>query len=236
MKPYYEDTAAGITIYHGDCREVLPTLRPGSVDWILADPPFYMPINASVSTGHSTRVWPKGLGDMSIMHAYFSDVFGLCRSLIADDGGFYTFCDTISHAVYVGILYPLFSHLQTIVWDKERGGLGVGWRHSHEFILHGRNRTTAHADGFRRDVLRVKTTPSRQRLHPSEKPPALLSVLLDSMPPGAVVLDPFAGGGVLGVVARSMGRRAILVEIEERYCEIAAKRLQQSVMRLEVPA
>ena len=224
LTPYYE--RAGVTIYHGDSLEIMGDLGPRSVDWVLTDPPFYLP-----ATYYSSRQsWPKSLGDMAIMHGYFRQAFLLALDCVKPTGGLYCFCDTIAHAVFVSVLYPLVDGLQTIVWDKQDGGMGRGWRHSHEFILHGRHKATQYGDGFRRDVLSCQTVPSPDRMHPAEKPLGLLISLLNSMPPNVIVLDPFGGGGTLGLAAMATGRRAILIEIEEKYCEIAATRLSQNVM------
>ena len=64
---------------------------------------------------------------------------------------------------------------------------------------------------------------------PTPKPISLMTLLLDRCPPGTIA-DPFAGSGSTGVAAKALGRRAILVELEERFCEIAARRLSQDVL------
>ena len=223
MKPYYQDDA--VTIYHGDCLELLSSID--SVDLIVTDPPFYLPAHI----GASRKEWPRVLADVAIMERYFRESFSRLTRLLRPTGAFYTFADSTSFAVFYSILYPLFDRTQGIVWDKGRGGLGHGWRHSHELIVHGAFGATEYADGFRRDVIVCPVVNSDQREHQSEKPVDLFRTLLLAHS-GSLVLDPFMGSGTTLRAAKDLGRKAIGIEIEERYCEIAAKRLSQSVIGL----
>ena len=72
------------------------------------------------------------------------------------------------------------------------------------------------------------------RLHPNEKPVSLLRYLL-SKHPARLIIDPFMGSGTTLVAVKELGRRAVGIEIEERYCEIAADRLAQEVFPFEEP-
>jgi site-specific DNA-methyltransferase (adenine-specific) len=224
MTPYYADDA--VTIYHGDCRDVLPDI--GSIDLVLTDPPFYLPANITASR----RDWQRSNADFGIMSNYFAGTFAVLAKQLRQTGAFYTFCDSTSYAVFLHACYSLFDRTHCLVWDKGSGGLGNGWRHSHEMILHGARTETEYADGFRTDVLHVSRVHSGQLLHPSEKPVELMRELMLAHPDG-LILDPFMGSGTTLRAAKDLGRKAIGIEIEERYCEIAAKRMSQSVMNLE---
>ena len=68
--------------------------------------------------------------------------------------------------------------------------------------------------------------------HPCEKPLELISWCIQQADPVATILDPFAGSGTTGRAAKDLGRKAVLIEREERYCEIAAKRMAQEVLAL----
>lgn len=210
MKPYYERD--GITIYHGDCREILPSL---SADVVVTDPPFGM--------------------------AYCS---GWDARPIANDH------DTTARDAFLSLWLPrpalVFGRWDCprpvgtrarIVWDKGEwpgmGDLGLPWGPSDEevYVLgNGFKRTPE--TGRDGSVIRVRRLPGSSLSHPNEKPAELLQRLLRKCPPG-IVLDPFMGSGTTLVAAKLEGRKAIGIEIEERYCEIAAKRLAQGALSFD---
>lgn len=222
VKPYYEQ--GGITIYHGDALDVLPCLR--MADLCVTDPPFYLPANISTSR----REWPRSLSNLGIMGSYFRTAFDAITARLNPTGALYTFSDSTSYAVFLAALYPLFDRTQSIVWDKRHIGMGNGWRHAHELIVHGAKTATVYTDGMRTDVIACPVVPSAERDHPSEKPVALIRELLNAHPDTATILDPFMGSGTTLRAAKDLGRKAIGIEIEERYCEIAVKRLAQEVL------
>lgn len=230
MKLYYERN--GITIYHGDCREVLPTLPPSSVDLVLTDPPFSVPLRYQDSSDLYLRSW----GDLAVMEPFFSEVFRELRR-VAGDGQVYIHCDGDTYPIFFKAAYSLWAQSHLIVWYKPTGRRGRGWLHSHELVLHLRTGGTEYAPGFRQDVIGVMPVRTLKREHPAEKPGDLLDFLAEGVPARrGVVLDPFLGSGTSLKAAQRLGLRAIGIEIEERYCEIAAKRLAQDVLPLEVPA
>lgn len=230
MKPYYDQD--GITIIHGDCREILPTLEPGSVDLVLTDPPYGVNWKSSRGahdyiTGDdgslSLKSWfPQTLKILRRgRHVY---IFGLLMGNIPADSA--------------------LCGLTELVWDKGVMGLGnftSPWGPSHELILFGvqeiskanraKNYGVTAARLRKGSVLRFQRPHSGQtRRHPTEKPVDLLRVLIESSSTfGETVFDPFLGSGSTLEAARREGRKAIGIEIEERYCEIAARRLEQRV-------
>lgn len=227
MTPYYADDL--VTIYHGDSREV--PLRPGSVDAIVTDPPFFMP-----AAHFQSRVkWQRSWGDVSVLGTFWATMLDVLTPALRPTGHFLTFCNGDSYPVFYPEMYRRFDTLKALVWDKGHVGLGRIWRHQHELILAGRW-AESFADIRGRlysDVIRVDATPSGDREHPVEKPPALLLLLMEPITPDrGTVLDPFMGGGSTLVAAKALGRRSIGIEIEERYCEVAANRCRQDVLGL----
>jgi DNA modification methylase len=228
MKPYYEQD--GITIYHGDCREVLPEFGETVVDLIVTDPPY--------GANYINDRFGAIAGDVDTTSALAG-----VRSALA--------VMRVGRHVYLFGRYDLsslqLSGLAELIWDKSimgQGGQHV-WAPQHEYIQFAtfrpsqKNREDGRGNGAAR--LRRGTVLRYQRphttgvvRHPTEKPVGLLRELIESSSRmGEVVLDPFAGSGSTLVAAYLEGRRAIGIEIEERYCEIAAKRLAQAVLPLE---
>jgi site-specific DNA-methyltransferase (adenine-specific) len=225
---YYADEH--VTLYHGDCREVLPTLGQGSVDLVMTDPPFSIPVKYQDVDGVHPRSW----GDLLVMEPFFGDVLRQIRRVIKDTGQTYLCCDGDTYPVFFKAAYSLWPQSHMLVWYKPSGRWGRGWRHSYELVLHLRTSTTEYAEGFRQDVIGIMPVRTLNRQHPAEKPGDLWSFMAEGMPrANYTVLDPFVGSGSLLDWAKQRGQKAIGVEIEERYCEIAAKRLAQGVLDFE---
>ncbi len=192
-EPYYEH--GGITIYHGDCREVLPGLSFNSV---LTDPPYP---NAA---GHFT--------------AQVDDARDVLRQLQSDTVlVFWTELEKPS------ICLPLVA---VHIWWRSNvnGRIYEPCYHFSRDGIHRRSRIHKHAVEFK------NATGADYQGHPTQKPVALLRALLAHVP--GVVCDPFCGVGSMLRAAKDLGRRAIGIEIEEKYCEIAANRLRQEVLPL----
>lgn len=228
MKPYYDD-GKGIVIYHGDCREILPTLP--KVDLVLTDPPYAIP--TVIAQGRSTH---RNVGDLSICERYFRDWFSDLQCCLRSTGRAFIFCNQTSYPVLFRSLYS-FCEVGLLVWDKGRIGMGGDYRKTFELIAYVRlnDAEPVEKDGIGYgDILRVPSVPSASRLHPAEKPIRLLNQILKRF--YGLILDPFMGSGTTLRAAKDLGRKAIGIEIEERYCEIAAKRLAQEVLPLECKA
>ncbi len=228
MTPYYDK--GGIVIHHGDCREVLPTLYQGSIDLVITDPPFSVPVKYHDTDGDFPRSW----GDLVVMEPFFRECFGAVRRVVRDEGQTYICCDDESYPVFFKASMPLWPQSHMLVWYKPSGRRGRGWMHSYELVLHLRTSHTEYAEGFRQDVIGIMPVRTLNRQHPAEKPGDLWAFLAEgSKKDGLVLLDPFAGGGSALRWAKDQGHKAIGIEIEEKYCEIAAKRLEQEVFAWE---
>lgn len=218
MTAYYE--ADGITLYHGDCREQTAWL---SADVLVTDPPYgiawSVPQGAfNVGRGKQTH----GVGHAGIAN----DGDTAARDFVLDAWG-------DKPAVVFGSLNlaPPSRSKQTLVWHKPDnagifGAVG-GWRRDVEavYLLGQWPRLPA----ARSAVLRSGATALKtyvDRGHPHSKPLDVMETLIAACPDG-VIADPFGGSGSTLVAARAQRRQAIGVEVEERYCELIAKRLAQ---------
>lgn len=223
LKPYYEH--AGITIYHGDCREVLPSLA--SVRLVVTDPPYVFGIASTSQEGKA-----GGWGDLMNSASFYAGLLSEFRRLTENArGAAWVFNSWRSFPVLARAAYEARWPIESLmVWDKEWIGPGGpnGLRPSYElaalFATPGfsiRNRGVA-------DIWRARWAGAKE-WHPAEKPvPLLRRMLVESG--GGRILDPFAGSGSTLVAAKALGLEATGIEIEERYCEIAARRLAQEVL------
>lgn len=214
-KPYYEH--AGITIYHGDCRELLPGLE--SVDLLLTDPPYGIKrANGMGGGGYdgfgngSKRVPREYPGDWDDARpdAQLVQLLVRAASVSIIWGGNY-FADAL----------PMGR--KWLVWDKEQtmpsfSDAELAWTN-----LSGNSVKMFRLCGA--GLMAVE----QNRVHPTQKPVDLMQWCIGRHPDAQTVLDPFMGSGTTLVAAKNLGRTACGIEIEEKYCEIAAKRLSQEV-------
>jgi site-specific DNA-methyltransferase (adenine-specific) len=219
VTPYWTSADGRLVIYHGDCRDVLPSLGR-RVDAIVTDPPYAVP--TVVAQG---RTVTRNIGDMSIVEAGLGLLLKAATDRLSPAGRVFVFCDGTSYSSVFRALYGDFS-TALLIWDKGQFGMGREFRKSHELILHGwRETTPVYSDGVGRpDVLRCPPVLPEKRIHPAEKPIALLSQLMPVC--GSLILDPFMGSGSTLRAALNSNRAAIGIEISEAYCEAAAKRLE----------
>lgn len=236
MKPYYEDGA--VSLYHGDCREVLPTLANWSVDLIVTDPPYGQDWQSNRRNSRLDRIAGDNAGANELTYEALSACLGRTAPL-RNRRHLYIFGRPDLSDLPIGASVEL-------VWDKEilgPGDLSLPWGPAHEpitFAVHtsrpsdrakgdgrlaARLRQGSVIRGLRRSGGQLDDTHVR---HATEKPVGLLRQLIESSSLlGEMVLDPFVGSGSTLVAARQEGRRAIGIEADESYCEVAAKRLAQ---------
>jgi len=208
INPFYQD--ASCTIYHGDCREILPSLE--KVDLLLTDPPY----------GIGDRLVKGGSG-----HSFDSLIKGRSNEwdILIDMTLIQSLMDKAKNQIiWGGNFYPLPACKEPLCWDKIRPNQKnlseweYGWT-----SFTGRARLFSYCGngGF---------VAKEARQHPTQKPLALMRWCLALVPDAVTILDPFMGSGTTLVAAKLEGRKAIGIEISEKFCEIAAERLRQGVL------
>lgn len=209
MTPYYQDDA--VTIYHGDAREVVPGL--GRVALVATDPPYGIGWKPRVN--HQDQPWTDERLDIT---------FALVGDHHCVWGGNY----------FTDLLPPSESWL---VWIKRPAGFNFDNDQRSYSVAemawtdYGHKPRTMHFtwDGG----MRAGEPSNREFSHPAQKPLELMRWCIGLCPiETGLVLDPFAGSGTTLRAAKDLGRKAVGIEIEERYCEIAAKRMGQEVLDL----
>jgi DNA modification methylase len=226
MTPYYTDDL--VTIHHGDCRDVASALAPKSVDFLLADPPYGM---AFVSGWTAAKATVKSDGVRQGIRVVRSALNELSPSF-GPDMHAVIFCHWESWPDFYDNLCHLFPIRNALIWSKSGGGMG-DLRHEYakdyEVMLFGARSRGRELRGKRVGAVISghRRVPPTARNVPFEKPVSLLSELIERhAEPGQLVLDPFLGSGSTLVAAKRTGRKAIGIELDERLCEIAARRCQ----------
>jgi DNA modification methylase len=216
MKPYYEEP--GITIYHGDCREVLPCI--GHVDLVLTDPPYGIGeargknksrTKLAVARDYGTSNWD----DMPPAEW----VFGLLREI------------SRYQIVFGGNYFTLPPSSCWLVWDKLNGNSDfadceLAWTNLPKAVRRLQWRWAG--------MLQQDMAHKEYRDHPTQKPLSVIKWALAQAPEDCgLILDPFMGSGTTLIAAKAFGRRAIGIEREQRYCDAAIARLRQDVLDLD---
>lgn len=211
--PYYDE--GGITIYHGDCRDVLPTVQ---ADVLVTDPPYGVAFEGKV-TKHTTV--KSGGYTTEDDGSIGPDVVRMVLPMVKRG------------AVFSGIrnlmAYPTPRDIGCVYCPSGAGRGPWGFTCFNPVLFYGKRPGPCVPSS----IMSFDVSP--QNGHPCPKPLRWIKwlVALTSVD-GDVIVDPFGGSGTTGRACKDLGRRCILIEREERYCEIAAHRLSQEVFDLEV--
>lgn len=230
LQPYYQDDA--VTIYHGDCREILPELGP--VDLVLTDPPY------GVGFNYGTRYKDSHMAYGDMLQSWLPCAESLTsRCAVFQSARNVTWWwDWFKPRNYRLISIPK----SFVQWNA---ATDVQW--STDYVLYwkpGQIREEKPASAGRKEMftesvprdwfVSVDSCVVGQRPdHPCPRPMDTMIFLVDLLSHvEAIILDPFMGSGTTLRAAKDLGRKAIGIEIEEKYCELAAKRMGQEVLKL----
>lgn len=212
MTPYYDED--GVTIYHADCRDVLPLLERGCVDLVLTDPPYNVGKDYG---GHDDAMAPADY--VAWCRSWFALVRAVCaRTIVFPGNGNLPVWWEISKPSAVGCWYK----------PGNGGSSVIGWEEWEPWLYWTGDKGLLGGSSVIRAPVGKQTGVAG---HPCPKPLELMTRLLLKCK-SAAVLDPFLGSGTTAVAAKALGLRAIGCEVNERYCEVAANRLSQDVLPL----
>lgn len=218
-RPYYQDDKAGITIYCGDCREIVPRLS--GIDIVFTDPDY----NAD-DIGPNHQEYADGMPALTRddykdwCHSWFDAVTKVSSTIVFTPG-------IANIWNYPAAKWMLCWHKPAAVSFNRLGGYNA-WE---PILVYGAPFSRLPQDYLKFNTLNFKKGAERE--HPCPKPESLWTYLITCMKPGTI-LDPFLGSGTTTYCAKKLNRKCIGIEISEKYCEIAVKRLAQEVMVLNV--
>lgn len=218
MSLYYQDDY--VTLYHGDC--IKDHAEWLEADVLVTDPPYGMAFKAGKRVNGQSSEWTSRWTGVAIAGDETTEARDTALASWGEKPAlvFGTWKKPAPEGVR-----------EVLVWDKVvstgMGALDIPWRPSWESIyVLGKGFAGKRSHGVL--AISMPTLDPARKDHPTAKPLSLMSALVSKTL--GTVADPFAGSGSTLVAAKSMGRKAIGVELEERYCEVIAKRCSQEVL------
>jgi site-specific DNA-methyltransferase (adenine-specific) len=245
VRPYYDE--GGITIYHADAFDILHELS--GLGAIITDPPYS---SGGAFRGDRAQLTTSKYVNSDTM-AYRPEFAGDNR----DQRSFLAWCTLWLNAARRACVpgAPIVSFIDwrqlPILTDAIQAG-GWVWRNtavwwkpgirmqrgrfssSAEFVVYATNGPANEGQGSPQNVFICAPVPSDDKDHIAEKPVEVFRWIMQVVPAGAPICDPFMGTGASLRAAKDMGHPAVGIDVDERYCEIAARRLAQQVLPLEV--
>jgi len=241
--PYYEDTASSITIYHGDCFELLHDLS--GIGAVVTDPPYSsggafrgdraMQTSTKYVNSDTAAYRPEFAGDTRDQRSFLawsSLWLNAARNASIPGAVLLSFIDwrqlpVLTDAVQAGG----WSWRNLATWWKPGCRMQKGrFSGSAEYIVYATNGPVSEGAESPQNVFACAVDGDRD--HIAQKPLPVMRWAMQAIPRGVTVLDPFMGSGSTLRAAADGGHPAIGIEVDERYCEIAAKRLAQGVLAL----
>lgn len=217
MKPYFDDGT--VTIYHGDCAVIAPQL--GAFDLLCTDPPYGIGEargkNKSRTKAAKARDYGIAAWDDAPPDQWVLDMFR---------------ARTKHQIIFGGNYFALPPSSCWLVWDKENGendfaDCELAWTNFERAVRRKRHRWAG--------MLQADMSAKEDRVHPTQKPLAVMAWAISLCPERpSTVFDPFMGSGTTLRAAKDLGIRAVGIEREERYCELAARRMSQQTLALGV--
>ncbi len=237
-KPYYQDDA--VIIYHADCRNILPLIPDKSIDLVLTSPPFNLG-NEHHTDNYKFSPYPDDLPESEYQTTQI-DILNKLYNVVTDEGSlFYEHKNRIRNGLQISpyrwIFQTKWLDKQEIVWENRSPSfdpIRFCPKTQRIYWLVKNATTKLQANPLLLEDLwklqPVGTKANHKRAFPERLPERILACFPDTN----TILDPFLGSGTTAYCAKKLNRKCIGIEIEEKYCEIAAKRCSQGVFKLEI--
>ena len=236
MKPYCE--AGTVSVYHGDSNEILPTLEINKPTVLITDPPYALEHSFGVYKSRKGKGTRRLEFDFNKKGTATKEVIPILDTALINVSSFHVFCGSRQFGTFADIANKHKFTVKQWAWVKSYPPPPppqTWWPNAFELALFGfrpgayfGDDNTKRQNIYVGDNLRHGQRPSEKTKHPTQKPLPMIQYIVESLThPGITVLDPFAGSGTTLIAARIMNCPAIGIEINEEYCEIIAKRLQQ---------
>ena len=212
-------------LLQGDCAELLSRIPDTSVDAIITDPPYFLGLTHNGKKGSFL--------DLAIAKPFYKHLFEEYKRILTSKGCVYFFTDWKGMAFYFPIMDAILGVKNCLVWAKGTGA-GKYYSYSHEFILFHAPTTFQRKVGLNviHNILPFATGAKKtngEKVHPTQKTFELIEKFVkDSTNEGDVVLDSFMGSGTTGVACINTNRRFIGMELDEKYFNIAKKRIKEA--------
>lgn len=221
MKPYYQDDWC--TIFHGDCREILPQLEP--VDLVLTDPPYIFESSGGGGIA-GKRQYAKEINTDNFR-------LGFDMGILKKFKNWFCFCSREQLAELITVASENKKNWMILTWCKPNPTpfINNSYLPDTEYIIHSFGKNClfgGYEDKHRYIIYPVEKNDFE---HPTVKPVSIIQKLVRlGSQENEIILDPFMGSGTTLRAAKDLKRKSIGIEIEEKYCEIAVKRLRQEVL------
>jgi len=225
--PDWQSDDGSVTLYRGDCLDILPGLEAGSIDMVMTDPPY----GNNYSTGRRSAVYRPDsrieLDTAAILEPLLNDTAAILEPLLNDTAAIY-WCAAPDRLDMVLPILKRWQVVNVLCWDKGNctagdleGAYGKQW----EAIVYARTKRLPLVGGRDRDVLRIPRMSANKYQHPTQKPLALIEYMVGRHD-SKTILDPFMGSGTTGVACVKLGRKFIGIELDPGYFDIAVKRIK----------
>lgn len=223
MKEYYK-TDNGI-LYYGDCLEIMPKLEP--VDLVVTDPPYdiYAGVGGGCFGNRNHLVKTGGFTDCGCDHSFLNNF-----------KNWFCFC-SLKQLNGLLSLASQCDRMHLITWCKPNPVPTCNNKYlpDVEYVVHGFSKGRLFGGYKDKSSFSIINCGNKKTIHPNEKPVGLIQKLIISgSQEGDVVIDPFLGSGTTAIACERLNRKWIGIEKEEKYCEIAAKRIKRETTQLKL--